>query len=97
MEDGLSVEGEVARRQERKAKFQPARAEMEARATARAAARPAVERADDEAKMAAWEVAREAGKKPRGKEPKEPESTPAASDQVNFTDPESRIMPAGGQ
>lgn len=93
LEDGLSVEGEVARRQERKAKLQAARAEMEARAAVRAAA----ERADYEAKMAAREAAREAGKKPRGKEPKEPESTPAASDQFNFTDPESRIMPAGGQ
>lgn len=93
LEDGLSVEGEVARRQERKAKLQAARAEMEARAAVRAAA----ERVDYEAKMAAREAAREAGKKPRGKEPKEPESTPVASDQVNFTDPESRIMPAGGQ
>ncbi|MEI6033227.1 MAG: transposase [Verrucomicrobiae bacterium] len=45
----------------------------------------------------AGEAMREQGKKPRGKEPKEPESTPGAKDQVNFTDPESRIMPCGGK
>ena len=32
------------------------------------------------------------GKKPRGKAPKAPDSTPKESDQYNFTDPESRIM-----
>lgn len=93
LEDGLSVEGEVARRHERKAKLLAARAEMEARAAVRAAA----ERADYEAKMAARGADRESGKKPRGKEPREPDSTPGPKDQVNFTDPESRIMPAGGQ
>ena len=92
LEDGLSVEGEVARRQERKAKLAAARAEMEARAAVRAAA----QRSDYEAKMAAREAVRESGKKPRGKEPKEPQSAPGSSDQVNFTDPESRIMPTGG-
>jgi hypothetical protein len=42
LEDGLSVSGEIARREERKAKLKAARAEMEARAAVRAVA----ERAD---------------------------------------------------
>jgi len=41
------------------------------------------------------EATRQAGKKPRGPEPKEPEETPGAKDQYNFTDPQSRIMKAG--
>jgi transposase len=93
LEDGLTVSGEVARREERKAKLKAARAEMEARAAVRAA----VERQDYEAKKAEREAMRESGKKPRGKEPREPESKPGAKDQVNFTDPESRIMPCGGK
>lgn len=93
LEDGLTVPEEIARREERKAKLQAARAEMEARAAVRAAA----ERAEYEAKKTEREARREEGKKPRGKEPKEPESQPGAKDQMNFTDPESRIMPCGGK
>ena len=44
--------------------------------------------------MARREAQREAGKKPRGKEPKAPESGPKAKDQINLTDAESRIMPS---
>jgi hypothetical protein len=36
------------------------------------------------------------GKKPRGRKPKPPEEGPQPKDQYNFTDPESRIMKAGG-
>jgi hypothetical protein len=36
------------------------------------------------------------GEKPRGPEPKEPSQQPKPNDQYNFTDPESRIMKAGG-
>lgn len=36
------------------------------------------------------------GKKLRGKPPKPPDSTPQPSDQINFTDEESRIMPVSG-
>lgn len=93
LEDGLTVPKEIARREERKAKLQAARAVMEARAAVRAAA----ERAQYEAKKAEREAQREQGKKPRGKEPKEPEGKPGAKDQMNFTDPESRIMPCGGK
>ena len=48
-------------------------------------------------KKAERDAKREQGKKLRGREPKEPESKPGAKDQVNFTDPESRIMPCGGK
>lgn len=40
-----------------------------------------------EEKVRARHTAREAGKKPRGPEPKEPEEAPGAKDQYNFTDP----------
>ena len=88
LQDGLTIPAEVQRRQERKAPLARARAEMEARASARCQA----EQAEHAAKLAARETARAAGKKPRGPEPQPPEPTPGAKDQVNFTDPESRIM-----
>lgn len=88
LQDGLTIEGELARRHERKARLLQAKAEMEARAHARFQA----EHADYEEKLAKREAAREAGKKPRGREPKAPDPAPGAQDQVNFTDKESRIM-----
>ena len=93
LEDGLTVPDEIARREKRKAKLQAARIEMEARAVVRAAA----ERATYEEKKAEREAQREQGKKPRGSEPKEPDDQPGTKDQMNFTDPESRIMPCGGK
>ena len=89
LDDGLSIPEEVQRRQERKAQLAKARAEIEARAQARAA----LEAVEYERKLAAREAARAAGKKPRGKEPQPPSAAPGPQDQVNFTDPESRIMP----
>jgi transposase len=91
LEDGLSVPEEIERRQQRKAKLAQARAEMEARALVRAQA----ERPEYERKVAARETQRQAGKKPRGPEPKAPSTEPGPKDQFNFTDPESRIMKAG--
>jgi len=91
LEEGLSIPEEVQRRQERKAKLAAARAEIEARAKARAAA----EMADYQAKLAERESQKDKGQKPRGPTPKEPDQQPKASDQYNFTDPESRIMKAG--
>jgi Transposase DDE domain len=78
----------VARRHERKARLLQAKAEMEARAHARFQA----EQAAYEATLAKRETARQAGKKPRGREPKAPDPKPSDEDQVNFTDPQSRIM-----
>lgn len=89
LQDGLSIEGEVARRQERKARLLQAKAEMEARAYARFQA----EQAEHQARLAKREAVRAQGKKPRGPEPKAPDPAPEAKDQVNFTDQESRIMP----
>ena len=91
LEDGLSIPQEVERRAERKALLSKARAEMEARAYARAQA----EQAEYGSKIAERKAAREAGKKPRGKDPQPPSDTPDSKDQYNFTDPESRIMKAG--
>jgi Transposase and inactivated derivatives len=88
LQDGLTIEGEIARRHERKARLLKAKAEMEARAHARFQA----EQADHEAQLARREAARQAGKKPRGREPKAPDPAPGEKDQVNFTDSESRIM-----
>ena len=93
LEDGLRIPDEVTRRQERRAKLAAARAEMEARAYARAQA----ERAEYEAKLARREEVKVEGKKPRRQDPKPPSAEPEAKDQVNFSDPESRIMPLGGK
>lgn len=92
LEDGLSVPTEIERRQERKAKLAQARAEMEARARVRLEA----ERAEHERLCAQREARRAAGQKHLGREPKAPREGPGPSDQVNFSDPESRIMKAGG-
>jgi len=77
LQDGLTIEGELARRHARKAALAKARAEMEARAYAKA-------------------QAEHAAKHP-GQEGPPPPAPPAPKDQYNFTDPESRIMPAGGK
>ena len=87
--DGLDVPAEIARRETRLAALAQAKAKIEQRAKER----HAVEQQEYEAKQAKREAQREAGKKPRGKEPQPPSSGPKASDQVNLTDEESRIMP----
>src|SRR5271154_583209 len=92
LEDGLTIPEEIQRRQERKAKLAAARAEIEARAQARAVA----EMAEYKAKLEERAAQKDQGKKPRGPEPKEPSQQPKPGDQYNFTDPESRIMKAGG-
>jgi len=91
LEEGLTIPQEVQRRQERQAKLAVARAQIEARAQARAAA----EMAEYQAKLAERAAQKERGDKPGGPEPKAPSTEPKASDQYNFTDPESRIMKAG--
>ena len=90
--DGLTIPEEIERRQQRQVKLAQARAEMEARALVRAAA----EQAEHERKVGAREAQRQAGRTPRGPEPKPPgPAVPNPKDQFNFTDPESRIMKAG--
>ena len=89
MPAGLVVEEELARRQARLAQLTLAKAVLEARAADRVAA----EQAEYEAKLAerAAKAAR-TGKKPGGRPPTPPTPGPRATDQYNFTDPESRIM-----
>lgn len=90
LQDGLTIPAEVQRRQERKAQLQRAKAEMEARAYARFQA----EQAGHEATLArrAEAAAAASGKPPRGRAPQAPDPAPQPADQVNFTDPDSRIM-----
>ncbi len=68
-----------------------------ARREARAAERDAAEQAAYEAKLKARaDNARDTGKTPRGKPPAPPSPGVRADDQVNLTDPDSRIMPVAG-
>ena len=88
--DGLDVPAEIARREQRLAALAQAKEKIKQRA----AERHAVQQQEHEAKCAKRQAQREAGKKPRGPEPEAPSSEPRASDQVNLTDEQSRIMPS---
>ena len=92
VKDGLDVPAEIARREQRLGAIAQAKAKIEQRA----AERHQIERQDYEAKQAKRQAQREAGKKPRGKDPEPPSAGPKASDQVSLSDEESRIMPASG-
>lgn len=91
LRDGLTIPGEITRRQERQAALAQARAEIEARAQARYAA----QLAEHEQKLAERAAKKERGEKVRGQPPQAPTPEPDAKEQYNFTDPESRIMKAG--
>ena len=92
--EGLSIPEELLRREERLAAIRQAKAQIEARA----AERDAQEKADLDAKMKAREdkTAR-TGKKPGGKPPAPPSGGVRPTDQINLTDPDSRVMPATGK
>jgi transposase len=87
----LDIPAELTRRQTRLAALKQARQVIEARAKEIAAA----QQAEHQAKVAARQSQRAAGKKPRGPEPKPPSEVPDPKAQYNFTDPASRIMKAG--
>ena len=89
--EGLSIPQEIARREERVRRLEAARREMEARAAQRAA----LEQEEYQIKLTEREERRGRGETVRGREPQPPEPAPAAKDQYNFTDPQSRIMKAG--
>jgi transposase len=90
--DGMSVPAELTRREERLAAITQAKAEIEARA----AARQAQAQAAYEQKMAERAAqAQRTGRKPGGSPPAPPQPGPQGKDQVNLTDSDSRIMPAG--
>jgi transposase len=90
--DGFDLPAEVARREDRLKALAEAKAQIEERARARFEEE---QRAYGE-KVARREAQRQAGKKPRGKEPQPPEAGPREQDQVNLTDEDSRIMPVSG-
>jgi transposase len=91
--EGLNLPEELARREARLQAIGEAKAEIEARAAQRFAG----EQADYETKVKAREEQSErTGQKPRGAPPAPPTPGPRTEDQVNLTDPDSRIMPAGG-
>jgi transposase len=90
--DGMSIPEELARREDRLAKLAEARAKIEARAKERFEQ----ETAEHRAKLAAREEkARAAGNKLGGRPPAPPVEGPQPKDQINLTDEDSRIMPAG--
>lgn len=91
---GLDIPEELTRRSERLAAIRAAKAEIEARAVER----DAQAQAEHEAKLQARaEKTARTGKKPGGKPPAPPSSGVQATDQVNLTDPDSRIMPVRGK
>jgi len=91
LQDGLTIPAEIARRRDRIAKLQTARAVIEERARQRAAQ----EQPAYEVKQTERAARRARGEKVRGREPQPPAATPSPKDQYNFTDPQSRIMKVG--
>jgi len=90
---GVDIPEELARRDARLQAIRAAKAELETRA----AERDTVAQAEYEAKLKAREEkTKRTGKKPRGKPPAPPSTGVRPDDQVNLTDPDSRIMPASG-
>jgi transposase len=92
--DGMDIPEELSRREDRLAVIRAAKAEIERRALGRFEE----EKKEYEEKAAARaKLEKETGKKARGKAPAEPSnSAPGAKDQVNLTDPDSRIMRESG-
>ena len=85
--EGMNLPEELSRRQERLAAIAAAKTKIEARVKAEAEAAYA-------AKLAAREQrAKKNGKRPGGRPPAPPSGTPKDTDQVNFTDEDSLIMP----
>lgn len=91
--EDFSIPEELQRREKRHKFIREVKAEIEARAEER----HQDEQAEYEAKLEERRrKEEETGRKPGGKPPKPPESGPRPTDQVNFTDKESRIMPVSG-
>lgn len=90
-EPEIDIPDELARREDRLAAIEKAKAEIERRARERLE----VEQAEHEAKLKRREEKEaKSGKKAGGRAPKAPQAGPREKDQVNFTDEESRIMPS---
>jgi len=91
LQDGLSLPEEIARRETRKAKLEQARAAI----VERSKPQRQQEQQKYEAQVAAREAKRERGETVKGHVPQPPAEEPEAKTQINFTDPESRIMKSG--
>ena len=90
---GLNIPQALARREARLQAIRAAQAELEARA----AERLARDQAEVDATLTVRaEKAQRTGKKPRGTPPAPPSAGVRADDQINLTDPDSRIMPVAG-
>jgi Transposase DDE domain len=91
--DGMSIPEELERREERLKRLAEARTKIEAQASERFTR----EQAEYEAKIAAREAkAKARGRKPGGNPPAPPAAGPGATDPINLTDQDSRIMPVAG-
>lgn len=91
--DGVSLPEEIKRREDRLAVMAAAKAKIAARAEERYRR----EKAEYDEKMARRAAkGAETGRKSTGKPPRPPEPGAKASDQINLTDGESRIMPVAG-
>lgn len=88
--DEHDLPAEIARREQRL----QALTEAKAKIAERVKERDQQAQKDYADKVARRDAQRAAGQKPRGKEPKVPETGPKAKDQINLTDEESRIMPS---
>ena len=87
----INIPAELARRAQRLAAIKRAQHEM----TRRAQERFKAEKAEHEARLKARrDKQAKSGKKAKGREPKPPKAGPRDKAQMNFTDEESRIMPA---
>lgn len=92
-QQGADLPAELKRRQDRLEKIAAAKITIEERNRERLAQ----EQAEHEKLVARREAKRaRTGKSPGGRDPKPPEEGPRPTDQVNLTDPDSRIMPASG-
>ena len=90
-EPEIDIPDELARREDRLAAIEKAKAEIERRARERFEA----EQAEHEEKLKRRQKKEaKSGKKAGGRAPKAPQGGPREKDQVNFTDEESRIMPS---
>jgi hypothetical protein len=94
--EGLVPQDEIALRKGRLAKLAEAKAVLEARAQERYKAEQAEYKAklDERVFRQAQQPARKSGRKPGGTKPQPPQPGPGDKDQYNFTDPDSRIIPA---
>lgn len=89
-----SLPKELARRQQRLKRIRQAKARIEKRAEER----HKLEQAKYEAKMAERKAKeKRTGRKTAGPKPHSPKPGPRQKDQMNFTDPESRIMPTSSR